>query len=191
MIQMGVVGFAFAKLGIPPSLGLFLFFLSLAGSGINIPIYEREVEEEIPVLSLFGFRLAGIRKQIIAVNLGGAIITEQLSLYLLMRVPLPIFLIALGINALIAYAFSRPVKGMGVVLPAFIPPIVSALVSLFLLPENPAPLAYASGTLGVLLGADILHLPDLERMGSGVLSIGGAGVFDGIFLVGIIAVLLL
>lgn len=37
---------------------------------------------------------------------------------------------------------------MGVVLPAFIPPIVSALVSLLLLPENPAPLAYASGTLG-------------------------------------------
>jgi uncharacterized membrane protein len=40
-----------------------------------------------------------------------------------------------------------------------------------------------------LIGADILNLRKINRMG-GVASIGGAGVFDGIFLVGIVSVLL-
>jgi uncharacterized membrane protein len=47
--------------------------------------------------------------------------------------------------------------------------------------------------LGTLLGADILHLANtrtLNRLRSPMLSIGGAGTFDGIFLTGILAVLL-
>ena len=39
-----------------------------------------------------------------------------------------------------------------------------------------------------LFGADIMHLKDLEKIGSGVVSIGGAGTFDGIFLTGVFAV---
>jgi uncharacterized membrane protein len=50
--------------------------------------------------------------------------------------------------------------------------------------------AYISGTLGVLIGADLLHLRHLAALRSPVVSIGGAGTFDGIFLTGIIAVLL-
>ncbi|MDP2663865.1 MAG: DUF1614 domain-containing protein, partial [bacterium] len=49
--------------------------------------------------------------------------------------------------------------------------------------------AFVSGTLGVLIGADILNLRKIQRYG-GFLSIGGAGVFDGIFLVGVISALL-
>jgi uncharacterized membrane protein len=52
-----------------------------------------------------------------------------------------------------------------------------------------APVAYIGGTLGTLIGADLLNLPAVRRMPALMLSIGGAGVFDGVFLVGIIAVL--
>ncbi|HXK31975.1 MAG TPA: DUF1614 domain-containing protein, partial [Candidatus Paceibacterota bacterium] len=52
-----------------------------------------------------------------------------------------------------------------------------------------APCAFVSGTLGVLIGADILNLRKIRKYG-GFLSIGGAGVFDGIFLIGIISALL-
>jgi uncharacterized membrane protein len=50
--------------------------------------------------------------------------------------------------------------------------------------------AYIAGTLGTLVGADLLHLPDLERFEAQLLSIGGAGVHDGIFFAGVVAALL-
>jgi uncharacterized membrane protein len=67
---------------------------------------------------------------------------------------------------------------------------VTVLIALALEPVNAAPLAFASGVLGVLIGADLLRLPDIRRMGIPIASIGGAGTFDGVFLTGIIAVLL-
>ena len=43
--------------------------------------------------------------------------------------------------------------------------------------------------MGVLIGADLLNLHRIRRF-QGMISIGGAGLFDGIFLVGIVAVFL-
>lgn len=40
---------------------------------------------------------------------------------------------------------------------------------------------------GPLIGADLLHLRDIEKIATGVASIGGAGTFDGIVLSGIVA----
>jgi len=56
--------------------------------------------------------------------------------------------------------------------------------------EMAAPLAYICGTLGVLTGADLLRLKDIAKLGTPIGSMGGAGTFDGIFLTGIVAVLL-
>ena len=53
-----------------------------------------------------------------------------------------------------------------------------------------APLAYIAGTLGTLIGGDLLNLGLLPGLGAPVASIGGAGTFDGVFLTGILAVLL-
>jgi len=53
-----------------------------------------------------------------------------------------------------------------------------------------APTAYFAGTMGTLIGADILHMDKLRYLRAPVASIGGAGTFDGIFLAGIGAVLL-
>lgn len=47
-----------------------------------------------------------------------------------------------------------------------------------------------SGSLGTLVGADLLNLGQLRVLGAPVASIGGAGKFDGVFLTGIVAVLL-
>jgi len=113
-----------------------------------------------------------------------------LSIYLFRFVPIWRIIVATGVVTAITYFIAKPVKGIGITLPALIPPIFSAIISFLLFSQNPAPLAYISGVLGTLIGADLLHLKDVTKMGVGVMSIGGAGVFDGIFLVGIIAVLL-
>jgi len=51
-------------------------------------------------------------------------------------------------------------------------------------------MAYISGTLGTLIGADLINLGKIEGLQAPVASIGGAGTFDGIFFTGILAVLL-
>jgi uncharacterized membrane protein len=99
-------------------------------------------------------------------------------------------LIATAIVTVVTWRLSRPVPGAGIALPAFIPPIVSALAALILVGRGSAPTAYIAGVWGTLIGADLLNLRTIERMGRGVMSIGGAGVFDGIFLVGVFSVLL-
>ena len=75
-------------------------------------------------------------------------------------------------------------------MPIFIAPISAAIVAILLEPEFSAPLAYISGTLGVVIGADLLRVGNIRDMGVPVASIGGAGTFDGIFITGIVAVLL-
>jgi len=74
--------------------------------------------------------------------------------------------------------------------PAFLPPIAAALIALALSGSDAARLAYAAGALGTLVGADILNLHRLRGTGAPIASIGGAGTFDGIFLSGVMAVVL-
>jgi uncharacterized membrane protein len=74
--------------------------------------------------------------------------------------------------------------------PVFLPAIIAALVSLLLSRKDAAPLAYISGSMGTLIGADLTNLDKVAGLGAPVASIGGAGTFDGIFLTGIVAVLL-
>jgi uncharacterized membrane protein len=50
-------------------------------------------------------------------------------------------------------------------------------------------IAYVSGVLGTLIGADLMNLNRVADLGAPVTSIGGAGTFDGVFLTGILAVL--
>ncbi|MBC7335638.1 MAG: DUF1614 domain-containing protein, partial [Clostridia bacterium] len=68
--------------------------------------------------------------------------------------------------------------------------LLAAACALLLARENPAPVAYISGTMGTLIGADLLNYRIIRRLGAQAVSIGGAGIFDGIFLVGIVAAFL-
>jgi len=195
LIQMGIVGTAFHKLGLSPSTGILIFFVSILCSTINIPIVQREAlpavyDEWNFIRHFFGFSSTITSKQVIAINVGGAIIPLLLVLYLLPRVPLPNTLIAVVISIIVCKFLARPVPRVGIVLPAFIPPILAALLAMILVRRNPAPAAYITGVLGTLIGADLLNLHRISGIGAGMVSIGGAGVYDGIYLVGIIAVLL-
>jgi len=74
--------------------------------------------------------------------------------------------------------------------PVFVPPVTAAIVALLLSRPFAAPLAYVGGSLGTLIGADLLNLDKMQGLGAPIASIGGAGTFDGIFLAGVLAVLI-
>ncbi|MCK9240701.1 DUF1614 domain-containing protein [Desulfocurvus sp.] len=202
LVQVGLVTLAFAKLGLTPLQGFALLFATLLGSGVNIPVAETGHVVKRPVLRAFpGFGHFNVRTetelvpQVVAVNLGGCIIPCLLCLYLVSGMGASAgLLLATGAVAALCYALARPVPGRGIAVPVLLPPLATALAALILAPQGQAaPVAYVAGTLGTLVGADLLHLatPRTRRvLDAAVLSIGGAGTFDGIFITGIVAVLL-
>jgi uncharacterized membrane protein len=101
--------------------------------------------------------------------------------------------VPLAVVALVTLAVHRlamPVPGVGIAVPMWVPPLVAAAAALALAPEAPARAAYVGGTLGALVGGDLLNLGKLRGLGAAVVSIGGAGSFDGIFMTGVLAALL-
>lgn len=194
IVQIEIIRIALSKLGLSPAAAFFIISLSLVGSMINIPICTREAYLIPPDRNFFSlFKPFGMpemgAKHVISINFGGAIIPLFLCLYLLPRAPaLPTFF-ATVISILVCFKLSRVVPGLGVTVPAFIPPLVAVLLAYLFSPSNKIPVAYISGVLGVLIGADLLNLPNLGKY-PGVMSIGGAGVYDGIFLVGIFSAFL-
>ncbi len=193
LILYNVITVSYSELGLSQAWALVLLITTLVGSMINIPISRREVEyqERQTFLSRYFFYLPPrVATQTIAINVGGAIIPAAFALYLLPRAPLLETLIATLGMILVSRLLSYPVSGMGIVMPAFIPPLASAGLALLLARSHPAPVAYISGTLGTLIGADLLNWNGVKKLGPHMISIGGAGVFDGVFLAGIIAVLI-
>jgi len=198
-VQVGALALAFDKLGLSAESGFLLLFVSLFGSMINLPLFT--VRAEAPPTEAVPVALRGLLRHtarafhgrtLIAINAGGGLIPVLFSLYLIGRggLSLPMLGSAVGIVALVSHLVSRPLPGIGIGMPIFVAPLAAALTALLLDPEHSAPLAYISGTLGVLIGADLLRLKDIRRMGTPVAAIGGAGTFDGIFMTGIVAVLL-
>ncbi|MEW6574661.1 MAG: DUF1614 domain-containing protein [Bacillota bacterium] len=188
-----VAAFSLTRLGLSPQGAVLFFGLCLIGGVVNIPVSRRRIAvEEGPVFyfPFFFYYPPRVREQVIAVNLGGAVLPGLFSLYLLGRAPFAETVLATVVVAAVAKGLSRPVPGVGITLPAFIPPLVAAATAVLVAQEKAAPVAYISGVWGTLVGADLLNWPRFKEMGALVLSIGGAGVFDGIFLVGIVAALL-
>ncbi|GAB4548772.1 MAG: hypothetical protein Tsb0014_43430 [Pleurocapsa sp.] len=96
-----------------------------------------------------------------------------------------------AIVTLVSYHSAQIVPGIGIQINPLISPLTAVLCAVVLTKGTLVPpVAFASGVLGTLIGADLLHLAQIERMSAGVLSIGGAGVFDGIALCGLLALLL-
>jgi len=197
-VQIGALTLAFDKLGLSPNSATLLLFTSLLGSLINLPLFSVKTEGPPPpipqpfrsLLRLPPMVFTG--KTVVAINVGGCLVPLFFSVYLLRHNPLnPLMVIsAVAMVAAVCRLASRPVPGVGIGIPIFVAPLVASMVSLIIDPQNSAPLAYISGTLGVLIGADISRLNDIRKMGAPFASIGGAGTFDGIFLSGIVAVLL-
>ncbi|MBI3756816.1 MAG: DUF1614 domain-containing protein [Deltaproteobacteria bacterium] len=198
LIQVGLISYAYERLGLSAELIFPLLVLSLLGSSFNIPITRVESGEVVSerVVDFFGVRYViptceRHQPTVIAINLGGAVIPVCISLYLLFHSGLVgRGLLGIAIVSAIVHRYARPVPGLGIAIPIFIPPLIAAATGILLAPEQAPALAYIAGTLGCLIGADILNIPKLAGLGAPIASIGGAGTFDGIFFTGILAVLL-
>jgi len=190
-----IITIGFEKLGITQEVVIILLLVILIGSAINIPLGRKKLKY-VEELRFFGlWRIPKVEAQGLAINVGGAIIPILLSLYFLYSIWLAGFdlkqvLIVTALMILLCKFLSRVVPGTGIVIPALIPPVFAVVFSLLFAPGFVAPCAFVSGTLGVLIGADLLNLGKIRNLGAPTASIGGAGTFDGIFLTGILAVLL-
>ena len=198
LVVLGALRHAYVSLGVSPRTAMLLLFATLVGSYFNIPIavLPPEALQSDTVIDFFGMQytvplVENLPGTVIAVNVGGAVIPTIMSVYLLVTRQLWVTgTIATVVVALVLHWLATPVAGLGIAVPVFFPAIVTAVVALLLSRRDAAPLAYIGGSLGTLIGADLTNLDKVAGLGAPVASIGGAGTFDGIFLTGIVAVLL-
>ena len=193
-----VLQFAYSQLGIAPGYFFTWLFLSLAGSYVNLPIMRFAPEqmtrlEEIPFYGV-PYVIPSVETwpgTILAINVGGAIIPVLLSLVLIVKNNLYRNAAwGVALVSLACYLLAEPLPGLGIAIPVFYPPVIAAIVALTLSRRFAAPLAYVCGSLGTLIGADLMHLADFRGLGAPVVSIGGAGTFDGIFVSALLGVLI-
>jgi uncharacterized membrane protein len=197
-IEVQAFRLAYTHLGLDPQIALLLLLASLVGSYLNIPVASLPGQQVLSgaSVSFFGMRyvipvVVNRPGTVIAVNVGGAVIPGLLSLYLLVRNGLWINgILAVAIVTAVCHALAQPIPGLGIALPVFVPPLSAAAVALILSRRGAGPLAYIGGSMGALIGADLLNLGSIRGLGAPVASIGGAGTFDGIFLTGVLAVLI-
>lgn len=197
VVTVRLLSFASVSMGVGPRTVLTVLFFSLLGSYVNIPIAylpEREVSS-VAGVTFFGVRYAipvmhEWPATLLAINVGGATIPILLSLYLIVKNRLyGLSLAGIAVVATVCHLLAYPVAGLGIAIPIFVPPLVTVLVALMLSRRYAAPLAYISGSLGTLIGADLLNLDKVQGLGAPIVSIGGAGTFDGIFVTGVLSVL--
>jgi len=195
---------ALGKLGLDPHLALLVIIAIILGGAINIPLKKipRSEQYSVDPFAVFGVGqvFPRIRRSYsyttIAVNVGGCLIPSAIALYQCIRVAafspgaMAVLAFTTGFNIFVCYKLARPVSGIGITLPALIPPLTAAIPSLILMPDFAPPIAFVAGVLGPLVGADLLHLCDISKIATGMASIGGAGTFDGIVLGGLIAAFL-
>jgi uncharacterized membrane protein len=201
LIEVGIINYVFEALGLPPELAFAALLVSLLGSYFNIPIarIQSTATHDVEIVRSFGVRYRvpvryATGSTVVAVNVGGAIVPIAITGYVLLHWPGILFpaLAGTAIVTLIVHRFARPVPGMGIATPMLLPPIAAAVVGWLLgtSAHHADAVAYVSGVMGTLIGADLLNIGRLGELGAPVASIGGAGTFDGIFLTGIVAVLL-
>jgi uncharacterized membrane protein len=197
-VEIGVIGYAYERIGIDRRYVFTLLMLSLVGSYLNIPVAELPAEQTMSgrVIEFFGMHyvvpmVENWPRTIVAVNVGGAVIPTLVSLYLVLRTSMVLrAAVAVVIVAAVVHSLARPLPGVGIGVPIFVSPLVAATTALLLSPRSAPVLAYVGGSLGTLIGADLLNVGAIRGLGAPIVSVGGAGTFDGIFLTRMLAVLL-
>jgi len=194
-VEIRVLSYAYRKIGVRPRYVFAVMILTLIGSHVNIPLYSVPVARLVPphAISIYGrhYIVPGTIEpgaSVVAINVGGALIPILVSLYLLVRTGMVVrMLIGTAIVAFIVHQLAEVVPGVGIAVPMLVPPLAAAAVALLLAFRRAPPVAYVSGSMGALIGADILNLGKIADLGAPMVAIGGAGTFDGVFLTGIIA----
>ena len=166
LVEIGILQYAYHKIGIGPRHMFTLLVLSLLGSYINIPVAHLSPEYVYSGQQITFYGMTYVVPlvtewpgTVIAVNFGGAVVPVILSIYLLVKNGLYVRgLLGVAIVTVIVNWMAHPVRGVGIAEPTFIPPLVTAGVALLLSPRSAPPLSYIAGSLGTLIGADILNL---------------------------------
>jgi uncharacterized membrane protein len=206
-------GLLIQSVGIPQEYFWAVTLLSLIGSYVNIPLMVLESNKQVPQIERvesFGvvYEIPKVdvssAETLVLINLGGAIIPTIISLYLLI-VSIPgcsdnlLFtyvkvLIVLVVVSVSTHRSAQIVDGLGITTPAWGPPTMTVfiimLINYFSPITCPTQVAYVGGSLGALIGADLMNMGRVAGVGP-VVSIGGAGTFDGVYLTGLASVLLL
>ena len=198
MVEVGILGYAYQTIGINRRYIFLLLLMCFWGSYINIPIYRLppEIIRSAGQVTFFGipYVIPTVTQwpgTVIAVNVGGAVIPTILSIYLIYKNQLfSTALIGVAVVSVVVHWLAYPVPGVGIAEPVLVPLVAATIVAMLLSMRYAPALAYISGTLGTLIGADLLNLGKIQGLGAPIASIGGAGTFDGIFTTGILAVLL-
>jgi uncharacterized membrane protein len=201
LMLVGALSLAFLDVGLSPVATILILLSTFLGGFINIPLLR--LESTVPIVKEEFVRFFGMVYRIpqfeyeqtttlVAINVGGALIPSFVSAYLLWKLPSSALwsLGGVAVVALVTHLVARPVNGVGIVTPALVSPLAAVLMAYILPSGAPRVVAYVSGVLGTLIGADLSNLDAIPGLGAPVASIGGAGTFDGVFLSGIIAVLL-
>lgn len=175
---------------------LFLAVTSLLLSDVNIPLMIIRLKEYRP-----NEKKNRETEVLLTLNVGGALIPLIVSAHILIvlqigySLTLVISAVSVLIVSLIVYRVSRIVEDVGITVPLVIPALAAASTTLILveLTHYPlliaGPLSYVAGTLGTLVGADIYKLREIVMQATRhyVISIGGLGSFDSIYVSGILS----
>ena len=162
LLEVGALRYAYMRIGIGARGAMLVLLGSLVGSYFNIPLAEFPERQILSgqEIDFFGIHyivpvVVDWPGTIVAVNVGGALIPGLISLYLLVRHRLWLrgVLAIAGVSA-VCHFLAKPVPGLGIALPIFVPAIASAVVAMVLSLRQAAPLAYIGGSLGTLVGAD-------------------------------------
>jgi uncharacterized membrane protein len=209
LLFLGLVGNAFTNLvGLSWLSATALVILILLCSLVNIPVWKIRRETirmphhaEGEYLDTFpGRDDRGLWETTIAINLGGAVIFAM-ACYLLYSASLnigwetlfPRVLAATLIVAAIAYVTTRPLVGVGIRTPLFVPGLAALLCGILFtgsLGLSAGVIACVSATLGTLLGANLMYLPRVGDLEVSQVSIGGSGTFGTIFIACILSALI-
>jgi len=197
LLFFNVLDISFVSLGLNDVTAFILMLSILLGSLINIPVKHRnlpfhESNSTHNAPPFVYYYPPKVTRQVIAVNLGGAIIPIAFCIYLFFQ-DMPIWqtLVGIAVAALISWSITKPVRGVGFQIFWLIPPLIAGLVGLLLAGDSgAAPVAFISGVVGTIIGVYVLNFYRYNKVGPAVINIGGGGIFSGIFLTGVVAVLL-
>jgi len=196
-VYAGVLELELDKLDLTPLSAIVLVAAAWLASWLDLPLFRIRgpalaAGDQSP-LARYLLRdyppLAG--KTRVHINLGGALLPVGFSLYLAATHPLPLatLIIATAVVAAISLLTAEIIHGIGLGVPLLVLAVVAACTGQALGAAAAEPLAFICGTLGTLIGADLLRLHEVRKTGLFEVSIGGAGILDGVFLIGPLAVL--
>jgi uncharacterized membrane protein len=182
-----------------PFIGLLLVLVAVVGTMFLASVGLTKLEAAVlagagPLLVVTDVSLTQMDSGLVlAANVAGCILPILVGAKILAqrRAPWLEAFIVIGIGVVVSYFASHVVPARGVLLQYRVPAFAVGLAAAALLhkrPEAAGALAFVGGGLGVLLGADVLHLRELAAVsGAGRVILGGAGLLDGIFLVSVLA----